>query len=395
MNPFSRRSLLGGAAALAAGAALPARAQQTKRKALAIVFFHGGFNALHVTPNTLMGNFTTTPDSMLPTGTGLFVDKVSLGDLPAAALQRLAVVGVEHSITAHDPAQSAIFTGTSSYPLTIAAAMQSNAALKCALLGSFSSNVRAAPVPGASLTKVSDVQPALDVMVGANRPGEPNRQAMAKSLRMSWSVSKPLIERNPRTLSGHATGFDSLIGALEQPVRPLDWSSVATAYGLDPMRTVVDSDAAQFAAAELVIQGGTPVAIVTPTPDQGCGEAGWDTHGDASGACARAMFKRRATAHLAKFLERTLAMNDTEVTTLVLGEFGRDPFLSDHATCLSAAVFGPRVKPGNTGPAFSRGGKLAMPAGTPGIAGLWSLVAELVGVTSRPFGANPHALVTS
>lgn len=363
------------------------------RQALALVFFHGGFNALHVTPASLKGSFSTSPGSMVDTGTGLLVDKATFGALPASALQRLAVVGVEHGITAHDPAQSAIFTGSSSYPLTLAAAMKSDAALKCALFGSLASNISTQPVPGASLTRVSDVRPALDVMVGANRAGEPTRAAMAKGMRLAYALSKPMIEQNPRTLSGHATGYDSLIGALEKPVRPLDWASISASYGLDPTKTAIDSVAAQFAGAELVIRGGTSVAIITPTPDSGCGEAGWDTHGDASGDCARGMMNRRVTEHLGRFLERTLAMTDTQVTTLVFGEFGRDPFLSDHARCLAAAVFGPRVKPGNTGPAFERKGKLVMPDGTPGIKGLWALMGELGGVTSQPFGPNPHALI--
>jgi hypothetical protein len=392
---FSRRSLLRGAVALGAAASLPARAQVTpRRKALAVVFFSGGFNALHVTPRSLGGAFGTTPESMVPTGTGLFVDKQSFGAIPQAALQRMAVVGVQHGITAHDPARSAIFTGAASYPLTLAAAMQSQAAMKCALLGP--GNISAAAVPGASLTKVSDVRPALDVMVGSARPGEPGRELMAKSLELSWRLSRPLIERNPRTLAGHTTGFDGIIGALHQPVRPLDWSGIATAYGVDATKTTVDTNAARFAAAELVIQGGTNVAIVAPSPDAGCGEAGWDTHGD-GGSCARAMFERMVTASLSKFLERTLTLPDVDVTTLIIGEFGRDPELSDHAGCLAAAVFGPGVRPGSTGAAFSGArGKLTMPPGTPGIGGMWALAAELAGVTSRPFGANPHAaLVTA
>lgn len=391
---LSRRLFLRASAALAGAAALPARRAQAAAasppRALAVVFFGGGFNALHATPNTLRGSFGTTPDSMVPTGTGLFVDQATFGSFPAAALQRMAVVGVDHGITAHDPAQSAIFTGAQSYPLTIAAAMPSDAALRCALFGGLPSNISTAPVPGASLTRVSDVGPALDIMVGANRPGEPTRAAMARGPRLSYGLSKPLIEQNPRTLAPQATGFEALIGALEKPVRPLDWPTIALGYGLDPSATAVDSVAAQFAAAELVIRGGTSVAIIAPPPDASCGEAGWDTHGDDSGNCVRGMFSRLVSAHLGRFLERTMAMTDVEVTTLVLGEFSRDPFLSDHARCLAAAVFGPRVKPGNTGPAFNREGKLAMPEGTPGIKEMWALMGELAGVSGAPLGPNPH-----
>lgn len=393
MTNLSRRMLLRGAAVLAGASALPARAALPVRKALALVFLPGGFGALHCTPQSLGGTFGTTADSMTPTGTGLFVDKATFGGFSSAVLRQMAVVGVDHGLTAHSVAVSSMFTGSSSYPLALAAAMQSEGALRCALFGDMPSSAAFSSVAGASLALVRDVQPAIDIMVGSTRAGEPPRGAMARGLRLSYTLSKSMIERNPRTLAGNATGYDTLIGALEKPVRPLDWREIATRYGLDPSSTVVSSNASRFAAAELAIRGGTPVVIVPPVAGISCGEAGWDTHGDESGACVRTMFGVQLSPHLGRFLESTLAMQDTQVTTVVFGEFSRDPYLSDHARCLSAAVFGPTVKPGSTGAAFNRDGKLAMPDGTPGILQFWALLAELAGVTSKPFGANPHQLV--
>ncbi len=389
--PLTRRSLLQGASALGLARALPARAAPTpKRQAVAVVFFRGGFNALHVTPTTLRGAFTTTADSVVPTGTGVFVDKRTFGQFSASTLARMAVAGVDHGLTAHAPATSAFFTGAASYPLTLAAAMTSDAALRCALLGEVSS-ASFSPVSGASPTKVGDVRSAIDVLVGSTRPDEAPRASMARGLRPSYAPSKPMIEQNPRTLASHASGYETAISALEKPVRPIDWAGISTAYGLDPSSTQVATNASRFAAAELAIQGSTPVVVIPVNADQSCGEAGWDTHGDMSGECVRGMFSALAVPHLSRFLDRTLAMADCDVTTVIAGEFSRDPELSDHARCLAAAVFGPKVKPGSTGPAFNRSGKLAMPDGTPGIAALWALVAELAQVSTKPFGQNPHA----
>ena len=392
MSLLPRRTVLRAAAMLAGVVLLPARAvPTTQRKAIALVFLPGGFGALHATPDTLGGAFGTTPDSMLPTGTGLFVDKHTFGTFSSEVLAHMAVVGVDHGLTAHSPAVASMFSGISSYPLTLAAAMSSDAALRCALFGTMPSAATFSPVPGASLSQVRDVRAALDVMVGSSRPGEPPRDAMARGLRLSYALSKPVLERNPRTLASQASGYDTIIGALERPVRPLDWPSLASSYGLDPSATEVTSNTSRFAAAELAIRGGTPVVLIPQGATQVCGEAGWDTHGDTSGQCVRGMFASQISTPLSLFLSRTMAMRDVDVTTVVFGEFARDPYLSDHARCLAAAVFGPTVKPGSTGRAFVREGKLFMPEGTPGIKQFWALLAQLGGAARSPFGDNPHS----
>ncbi len=392
---LSRRTMLRGAALLAGASALPVRAAPAPRRAIALVYLGGGFGALHCTPQTLGGAFGTTPDSMVPTGTGLFVDKVSMGGWSSAVLRHMAVVGVDHGLTSHAVAASSMFTGLNSYPLTLAASMQSEGALRCAMFGEIPASAAFSSIGGVSVAMVRDVQPAIDLMVGSTRAGEPPRGAMTRGLRLSYALSKPMLERNPRTLAGNAAGYDTLIGALEKPVRPLDWASIATRYGLDPSSTTVNSNASRFAAAELAIQGGTPVVVIPALGATTCSQAGWDTHGDESGNCARSMFANELSEPLGQFLASTISMPDTQVTTVIFGEFSRDPLLSDHARCLTAAIFGLGVKPGSTGPAFNRDGKLAMPEGTPGIQQFWALLAELGGVTSKPFGANPHGLVAA
>ena len=177
MSPFTRRSLLHAAAAVGAARALPSFAAPaaTPKKAIAIVLFRGGLNALHASPLSLQGHFSTSPDSMIATGTGLMVDKSTFGALPATALTRMAVVGVDHGYTAHDPAEAAMFSAASSYPLTLAAAMSAEAALRCAIVGESPAFANFAPVPGASITTIKDVRSALEVLVGSSRAEEPPR----------------------------------------------------------------------------------------------------------------------------------------------------------------------------------------------------------------------------
>lgn len=395
---LSRRRLLTSLGALGLAGSWPrgAQAAATPRRAVALVFMSGGFNALHVTPHTLRGHFSTTDASIMPTGTGLFVDRATLGGLSTKVLQQLAVVGVDHGITAHDPARAAIFSGASSYPLALAAAMGGRSALKCAHLGPGVSGTSFAPVGGVSMTPIDDVETALRILVGSTAPREPTRAGMARGLALAERLSQPMLAQNPRTLATTAQGYRTVVEALEQPPQALDWAPIAEAYGLPATTSRVETNPTQFAAAELLIRGGTNVVLIVPTPSPACGEAGWDTHGDGSGSCVRAMFADRVARPLGTFLERSAAMTDVEVTTLVFGEFGRDPELSDHARCLAAGVFGPRVRPGSTGPASSDAqGKLVMPAGTPGNRALWALLAQLGGAEGRPFGDNPHAALVA
>jgi hypothetical protein len=80
------------------------------------------------------------------------------------------------------------------------------------------------------------------------------------------------------------------------------------------------------------------------------------------------------------------------VVTVILSDFSRSLPGSDHAPNLTATVIGNRVKQGTTGRVD---GAVALPAGTAGIPGLWAYVAKVAGVSTEPFGPNPHPLVAT
>lgn len=387
---LSRRDVLGAALAGAAFSSRKAQADTALPPALVLVFARGGFGASHVAADTMRGSFSLGDQNIMPVAGGFAVDRTTFGQLDADSLARMSVIGVDHGMTAHDPASNGMFNGARNYALTLAAAMQGRSAIRCAGVGTLPALFGA--VPGASLTPVKDMFSTLNVLVGSTDPAEPRRDLSAAGLRAAYKLSRPVLERNAGLLRSHVEGYDTIVGGLSAPVQQLDWPGIATAYGLEASATAVGSNPSQFAAAELLVTAGVPVVVVTPSASAACGEAGWDTHGDDSGNCFRGMWNSQVTPHLKRFLNRTLSMR-REVTTVVFGEFARDAFLSDHGRGLSAAVFGQRVKPGTTGRGFIRNGKFALPDGTPGIKQLWAYLAEVVRAEGTPFGPNPHSLV--
>lgn len=383
---LTRRGFVSAMAGLSVASRVSA-ADEVLPPAVALVFVRGGFGASHVAADTMRGSFSLGDQHLLPVAGGFSVDRTTFGLLGADALSRLAVVGVDHGMTAHDAASNGMFNGSKNHALTLAAAMQGRSPIRCAALGALPAPFGA--VAGASVTPVIDMFSALNVLVGSTDPKEPRRELSAAGLRSAYRLSRPELERAPTLLRSHVEGYDTIVSSLSAPVQQLDWQQVASAYGLEGGTTAVGSVPSQFAAAELLITGGVPMVLLTPSADRSCGEAGWDTHGDSSGECFRRMWNERVTPHVSRFLSRTLTMR-REVTTVVFGEFARDPSLSDHARGVSVAVFGPRVKPGSTGRAFHRAGKFALPEGTPGIQQLWAYLAAVVRAQGSPFGINPH-----
>ena len=112
-SPFSRRSLLKGAAAAAGAAALarvaPASAQSAPadKPALLIVFLNGGYNSLFGSHDSFQGTgaFGCSAGNGRDLGNGLVVDAATFGTMPAFALSHMASVGVRHGMTAHEAAQ--------------------------------------------------------------------------------------------------------------------------------------------------------------------------------------------------------------------------------------------------------------------------------------------------
>jgi hypothetical protein len=133
--------------------------------------------------------------------------------------------------------------------------------------------------------------------------------------------------------------------------------------------------------AELMIRAGAKVVIAN--------QGGWDSHGDRDGSEVRTKINQNGTmAALKVFTDRTLAMTDRNVVTVVMGDFSRSLPGSDHQANLTATVIGKYVKLGTTGRVSAAVG---LAAGTPGIDGFWAYLAAVLG--AQGFGTNPHNLV--
>ena len=70
-----------------------------------------------------------------------------------------------------------------------------------------------------------------------------------------------------------------------------------------------------------------------------------------------------------------------------MGDFARSFPGSNHQPNLSALVIGRNVKVATTGRVNA---DVAVPANTPGVQGMWSLLQTLSGAAAKPFGNNLH-----
>jgi hypothetical protein len=80
-------------------------------------------------------------------------------------------------------------------------------------------------------------------------------------------------------------------------------------------------------------------------------------------------------------------MAERNVVVALFGDFHRSLPDSDHQANLSALLIGKTLKNATTGRTDARVG---LPAGTPGIPGLWQALAAAAKIDTSPFGANPH-----
>lgn len=393
---LARRDLLKGSAALAAAALAPkgAPAQGAEKAAVVVVYMPGGYNALHSAADAYVpyGTYGVTASNVRDLGNGVVVDAATIGALSDFSLAKMATIGVLHGVSAHDAAQLLMFNGSQSYPLQLADAMQGSAALRCAMLGQRPPGAFY-PVNGVSLSQIPDVSGAL-VAAGAStsNPELPLRSVGAKGIRAAARMSRPMLEANPSALREVNEGFAVMSAMLEQPAQSFDWAEVAAAYGLSPGATAINDFKSQMAGAELMVRAGADVVLVTHHGSL-CADGYFDTHGDSRGECTRAMVGQLVVPTLKPFLDRTLAMPNRNVVTVLMSEFARSGGGSDHAGGLSASVFGRYVRPGTTGRPTGTDGFYVLPPSTPGPAGLWAYLAAVARAPQQPFGPNPHPLV--
>ncbi|MEW5741917.1 MAG: hypothetical protein AB1938_23585 [Myxococcota bacterium] len=400
---LSRRELLwGGAGALAMGSR--ALAQNAPEKpAVVMIFFRGGYNAFFTAADGYLakGLYGCTPSTVRDVGNGVVVDASTFGTLPDSVLSKMATVGVAHGLSGHDFAQKyAWFQDRKSVPLQLADALGGTAPFRCVHFGEAPGGAPHTPVGGATMTAVPDLSAALALV--SEQGGGPGRAQMARALEASLAYGATRYAHSPKKLAKTWEGTHSLINALRQPLPPgVDWNDIAQAYGIDPLNQTALSFPSHLAGAELMLRAGADVVCITSSrvtlaaPSPNAGSHNWDTHGDGTGEVAREMMRAAILPSLRVFLERTLGAQGRNVVTVVYGDFarigGHTPTSSEHASGLSATVFGKYVRPGTTG-RFDVGQNAGyrLPMGTPGYAGLWAYVTELTRAPSRPWGANPH-----
>jgi Protein of unknown function (DUF1501) len=391
---FSRRKLLQGAGAVAGGVAAskmtgglisPAFAQTAPEKsALLVVFLEGGYNSVFGSADSYApaGTFGVTGTNQSNLGNGLVVDGPTFGTLSPYALQHMATVGVRHGITAHGTAQNANFSdGSRSYALRLAAAIGGDAAIKAVQVGQ-RGVPGAKPAEGAvSLQVITDMSSTIAALGGAVDPTIPDRAIAANGLLAARNMSARAVAGSPRMLTSMTEGYAAGIETLQKPVRPFNFADLTTAYGVAATTRTVNNFTNQILAAELMIQAGANVAVAM--------DGGWDTHGDTSANNVRNMMNTRILPPLKVFMNRMMNRPDMNVGILIFGDFARSLPGSDHASSLSATVIGKYVKVGTTG---KMSANVQLPAGTPSVPGLWSLLSEAMRVptASNPFGANQH-----
>jgi hypothetical protein len=401
-NGPSRRGFLKGAAIAAGllgasrlpGARLLGRAHAApgdETPALFVLYMRGGYNALFPSPNAFVGagSFGVTSDNIRRLGGNVYVDRGTLGAMPAAALASYASIGVKHGISSHPTAQRALFmNGNASYLVQLSRALGGDAAVRCVAIGSQMPPGDHRAIGDVSLQQVRDLSTTIAALGGTVAASAPERSLAAGGLAAAEALSGSALAANPRSAASLIDGYPAAVGLLSQDSVALDYAEMAAAYGVAPrtdgtLPTAVRGMPMQIMGAELMIRAGANVVVST--------QGGWDSHGDRNGSGVRTKWQQNGiTAALRTFLARTYAMTERNVVTVIVGDFSRSLPGSDHQANLTVSVFGKHVKLGTTGNVNARVG---LPDGTPGINGMWAYLSAALRSPEKPFGNDPHGLI--
>ncbi|MBX3260270.1 MAG: DUF1501 domain-containing protein [Labilithrix sp.] len=393
MKSISRRGFLkavGVGAGAVVGARIPgsslvgvARAATPEPTSVVCVYLDGGINAIFTGADAFTNTaFGVTANNVTSMG-GVVVDNALANAIPQGIRSRVASVGVRHGISDHGNAQRSLFvSGNTSAPLMLADAIGGSGAIKAAVVGgnSLPNGVRPAPVNGVSLQPITDMRATIEAIAGAeSAPNLADRGGAAKGVAAAQAMSMGVVSKHKTSLASVEEGLAAAIATLGKPVQPFNVAEFNQAYGLNG--TNVNNFTARMAAAELMVRSGTSFVIAQ--------DGGWDTHGDSSGNTVRNMVTQRIAPGLRTFLTRMVegAATERNVVVAIFGDFHRSLPGSDHQANLAALVIGKSLKNATTGKTDARVG---VAPNTPGIAGLWQLLAAAARVDQSPFGANPH-----
>jgi len=351
----------------------------------------GGYNALFGSANSFVGSnaFGCTSTNVQAVGNGLVVDKRTLGTLSATTLQKMASIGVNHGITAHPTARTALMMdGANSRLIKMSVALGGTAAVRCVTMGGLMPVGTHRAMNGVSLQQVRDLSTTIAALGGATSANAPDRTLAADGLSSAEAMSKPKLDGNPTSGKSLIEGYPAASSQLRQATVAFDYAEMATAYGLTPNAsgaygTNVNSTTMQIMGAELMIRAGANMIIAN--------QAGWDSHGDNNGNEVRNKLIGDGTmAALKAFTDRTLAMTNRNVITVIIGDFSRSLPGSNHQANMTATVIGKYVKVGTTGKVTA---DVGLPSGSPGIDPFWAYLGAVAGASGSPFGNNPHNLV--
>jgi hypothetical protein len=402
-NGTSRRGFLK-SAALAAGAFGLARlpgarllgkayaAPGDEAPALFIFNMQGGYNAIFPSADSFVGNgaFGVTATNIRRIGTSdVYVDRSTFGTLAPSTLNQMASVGVRHGISSHPAARTALmFDGNRSRLVAMSAALPGDAAVRCVVMGNLMPTGVHRAIGDVSLQQVRDLSTTIAALGGATTGNAPARGPAADGIAAAEAMSRATLDKNPSSGKSLIEGYPAATAQLRQDSVALDYGALAAAYGVaagtgGSYPTDVRNTRMQIMGAELMIRAGANVVIAN--------QGGWDTHGDRNASVVRNKLTNDGTmAALKVFTDRTLAMTNRNVVTVIIGDFSRSLPGSDHQANLTATVIGRYVRLGTTGRVNNN---VQLPAGTPGVQGLWAYLGAVLGAKSNPFGANPHDLV--
>jgi hypothetical protein len=358
-----------------------------EQPAVLLVYLLGGYNALFPSGDSFIpaNSFSCTSSNTKSLGNGLVVD-TSFATMPTTALQHMASIGVRHGLSSHTAAQPANWSTPNgqSYALQLAQALGGNAAIKCAVLGSSMVPGSHPAIGSISMQQITDMGSTIAALGGAtNDPTVPDRTLAANGLTASQAMSQTNLVASPSSLVTMSDGYNASIMTLEQPAQVFSYSALATAYGVSPTATAINSFTTKVMAAELMITAGANVVCIV--------DGGWDTHGDSSGSLVRKQMTQRILPPLNVFLGRMLGASGRNVVTAMFGDFSRSLPGSDHEPNLTNTVIGKYVQVGTTGKVAAN---VSLPVGVPSIPQFWAYLAAAAHCSTQPFGANPHGLVT-
>lgn len=387
---LSRRQFALGGSAIASAAALRGRPLELRadpaagKKAIVLVYLSGGQNQIFSSAdsNLGMGTFGVTSSNIRDVGGGVFIDSEFAAGIGAEACARLSTFGTAHGHSGHEGGEAAFWANGAAAKL--AHEMGGNGALRLVRVGPNAPSVPIYPHGSASMEAISDMAPMLAAVaeLGAS---EPDRATTAALVQLQAEAYRAYAASNPVAAPALVGNVETLRKVLSLPAGDTAaLTGIPSAYGLQgtTVRTLRD----QFAAAEMSIRLGANVVILYDDA------LAWDSHSDLDGAGARRRMRERVTPGLRTFLDRTLLDPSLDVTVALVSEFNRSLPGSDHATILSAPLIGRSLARGTTGRLLDDARTL-LPAGAPNHLGMWSLLAELGGAASNPFGPNPHKLL--